>query len=57
MILVNNEIFRVACQGILIKTIYLLSDVLLLFKVFFTARYNDFFQPIMALFRSDIIDS
>jgi len=35
MIVVNNETFRVACQGILMKTIYLLSNMPLLFKMLF----------------------
>ena len=39
------------------KTIYLLSQTLLLFKMLFTASDNTLSQPPMTLFRSDIIDA
>jgi hypothetical protein len=57
MIVGNHETFRVLCQGIVMKTVYLLSDVLLLVKLLIATGHHGLSQPPMALFRGDIIDA
>jgi len=56
-IYINNYVFLVTCQGILMKTIYLLSQKPLLLKLLCTTGHNGLSQPPMTLVRSDIIDA